>query len=283
MATAAAAAIFPACSTEAAPEAVQAPRGKYDTDEKQTPYQDVTTYNNFYEFGMDKADPARHSKKFVTKPWSVKVDGMVKKPATYALDDLIKGFAKEDRVYRMRCVEGWSMVIPWMGFPLSALINRLEPQPSAKYIEFQTIVAPEEQMPGIKADVLQWPYTEGLRLDEAMNPLSIIAVGLYGKELPNQNGAPLRLVVPWKYGFKGCKSIARIRFTDTEPKTAWAVANPGEYGFYSNVNPTVHHPRWRQDRETRVGEFFPRKTLMFNGYTEHVEKLYAGMDLRKYY
>lgn len=282
VAGAAGAMVLPSCSTAAAPELPQAKLGKYDTNEKQTPYEDVTTYNNYYEFGLDKGDPARNARNFVTQPWSVKVEGLVKKPATYALEDLIKGFTQEDRIYRMRCVEGWSMVIPWLGFPLSSLVNRLEPLPSAKYVEFVTLEDPK-QMPGLRANVLDWPYTEGLRMDEAMNPLTIMAVGLYGKTLPNQNGAPMRLVVPWKYGFKGCKSIAVIRFVDKEPKTAWNVANPSEYGFYSNVNPEVHHPRWRQDTETRIGEFFRRKTLMFNGYTEHVASMYAGMDLRKFY
>src|SRR5262245_39856630 len=207
---------------------------------------------------------------------------MVKKPATYALDDLIKGFTMEDRIYRMRCVEGWSMVIPWMGFPLAELIKRLEPTSQAKYVEFKTILAPA-QMPEQRGRLLNWPYTEGLRLDEAMNPLALIATGLYGKPLPNQNGAPLRLVTPWKYGFKGVKSIAKIRFVDKQPLTAWAEANPREYGFYSNVNPEVDHPRWSQKTERRIGEFFRRPTLMFNGYAEQVASLYAGMDLRKNY
>jgi sulfoxide reductase catalytic subunit YedY len=279
---AAAAAILPGCMSEAAPEPVQAKPGRFNTDEKQTPYEDITTYNNYYEFGLAKEDPVRNAGNFVTKPWTVKVEGMVKTPKTWALEDLIKGFTNEDRVYRMRCVEGWSMVIPWLGFPLADLVKRLEPLPSAKFVEFQTL-NDRKQMPGLRLNVLDWPYTEGLRMDEAMNPLTIMAVGIYGKPLPNQNGAPMRLVVPWKYGFKGAKSIATIRFVDQQPRTAWNVANPTEYGFYSNVNPEVHHPRWRQDTETRIGEFFRRKTLMFNGYTEHVAQLYAGMDLRKFY
>jgi len=279
--TAAAGIALPGCANSATSEIVEA-AGPYDTNEKKTPYEDITTYNNYYEFGMDKADPARNSKRFVTKPWTVKVEGLVKKPATYNLEDLTKGLANEDRIYRMRCVEGWSMVIPWMGFPLANLIKRLEPLPSAKFVEFKTALVPE-QMPGLKSGGLDWPYTEGLRMDEAMNPLAFIAVGIYGKPLLNQNGAPMRLVVPWKYGFKGAKSLTLIRFVDKEPKTAWSIAAPSEYGFYSNVNPEVHHPRWRQDRETRVGEFFARKTLMFNGYAQHVAQMYAGMDLRKLY
>jgi len=275
--------VLPGCTTNAATETAPPVPGPFDTNEPKTPYEDITTYNNYYEFGLDKSDPSRRSRNFKTKPWTVKVEGLVKKPATYALEDLVKGFTNEDRIYRMRCVEAWSMVIPWMGFPLADLIRRLEPLPSAKFVEFKTILAPRDQMPGLSYGGLEWPYTEGLRMDEAMNPLSFIALGIYGKPLLNQNGAPLRLVVPWKYGFKGCKSIAQIRFVDKQPRTAWAIANPGEYGFYSNVNPEVHHPRWRQDRETRIGEFFPRKTLMFNGYTEHVAQMYAGMDLRKFY
>ena len=256
-------------------------RGLYDTDEKQTPYQDVTTYNNFYEFGTDKDDPTRKSKNFRTQPWTISVEGLVRKPQVYAFDDLIRGMTIEDRVYRMRCVEGWSMVIPWQGFQLSELLKRLEPTSQARFVEFQTLYAPD-QLPEQRRNILQWPYVEGLRMDEAMNPLTILAVGLYGKQpLPNQNGAPIRLVAPWKYGFKGIKSIAKIRFVDKQPVTAWMKQAPNEYGFYANVNPAVDHPRWSQATERRLGEFFKRKTLPFNGYAEHVASMYSGMDLRK--
>ena len=259
----------------------QTKRGPYGTDEKQTPYKDVTTYNNFYEFGFDKDDAARNSKNFRTQPWTVSVEGFVKKPQTYLLDDFIKGLAIEDRIYRMRCVEGWSMVIPWHGVQLSELIKRLEPTAQAKYVEFQTLYAPD-QLPGQRRSILEWPYAEGLRLDEAMNPLTILAVGLYGKQpLPNQNGAPIRLVVPWKYGFKGIKSIAKIRFVDKQPATAWMKYAPNEYGFYANVNPAVDHPRWSQATERRLGDFFKRNTLPFNGYADQVAAMYTGMDLRK--
>ncbi|HEX6047675.1 MAG TPA: protein-methionine-sulfoxide reductase catalytic subunit MsrP [Gemmatimonadaceae bacterium] len=247
-----------------------------------TPFEDVTTYNNFYEFGTDKSDPAENAKGFKTKPWSVRVEGLVSKPATYDLEDFIKPHKLEERVYRMRCVEAWSMVIPWLGFPMADLIKRVQPLGSAKYVEFQTLHDPK-QMPGQRSGVLPWPYTEGLRLDEAMHPLAIFAVGLYGKMLLPQNGAPFRIVVPWKYGFKGAKSIVRIRFTDTQPKTAWNEAAPNEYGFYANVNPEVDHPRWSQARERRIGEFRRRPTLMFNGYADQVGHLYRGMDLRKFY
>jgi sulfoxide reductase catalytic subunit YedY len=246
-----------------------------------TPFQDVTTYNNFYEFGTDKSDPAINSKNFRTKPWTVKVDGMVKKPGDYALEDFIKPSKQEERVYRMRCVEAWSMVIPWLGFPLSDILKRAEPAPAAKYVEFTTLLDPE-QMPEQRFPILSWPYVEGLRLDEAMHPLTILSTGLYGKPLLPQNGAPLRLVVPWKYGFKGIKSIVRIRLTDKEPSTAWMRQAPREYGFYANVNPEVDHPRWSQATERRTGEFRRRPTLMFNGYPE-VASLYSGMDLRRFY
>jgi methionine sulfoxide reductase catalytic subunit len=260
-------------------------KGKYDTTEKATPYEDVTTYNNYYEFGTDKSDPARRSKSFRPKPWTVKVEGFCKKPATYNLDDLIKGIPTEDRIYRMRCVEAWSMVIPWAGFPLKALIDRLEPLPSAKYVEFKTLVDPSQfpEQGRSLFKVLDWPYIEGLRMDEATNPLAFIATGLYGKPLPNQNGAPLRLVTPWKYGFKGIKAIVNIRFTDKQPVNTWQVQAPQEYGFFANVNPNVDHPRWSQARERRIGEFFKRPTLMFNGYADQVAELYSGMDLRRYY
>ena len=259
----------------------QAKKGPYDTDEKRTPYKDVTTYNNFYEFGFDKDDASRNAKNFRIQPWTVSIEGFVKKPQTYMLDDLIKGLAIEDRIYRMRCVEGWSMVIPWQGFQLSELIRRLEPTAQAKYVEFRTLYAPD-QLPEQRGSILEWPYVEGLRLDEAMNPLTILAVGLYGKQpLPNQNGAPLRLVVPWKYGFKGIKSIAKIRFVEKQPMTAWMKQAPNEYGFYANVNPAVDHPRWSQANERRLGEFFKRKTLPFNGYADQVAAMYTGMDLRR--
>jgi sulfoxide reductase catalytic subunit YedY len=247
-----------------------------------TPWEDVTSYNNYYEFGTDKEDPAQNAKSLRTKPWSVRVEGLVKKPADYQLEDFIKPFKLEERIYRHRCVEAWSMVIPWLGFPMADLIKRVEPLSSAKYIELTTLNDPK-QMPGVRFPVLQWPYVEALRLDEALHPLAIFAVGVYGKMLPNQNGAPLRHVVPWKYGFKGTKSIVKIRFTDKQPNTAWNIAAPNEYGFYANVNPTVDHPRWSQARERRIGELRKRETLMFNGYGDQVASLYAGMDLRKNY
>lgn len=257
-------------------------KGPYDTDEALTSYKDITTYNNFYEFGTDKDDPSRNSGAFKPRPWTVTIEGEVKKKGTFSLDDILKPHTLEDRIYRMRCVEGWSMVIPWLGFPLGDLIKRCEPTSRAKYVAFETVFRPDE-MPGQKRSVLDWPYVEGLRMDEAMHPLTILAVGLYGKPLPNQNGAPLRLVVPWKYGFKGIKSIVKIRFVEQQPPTTWNIAAPHEYGFYSNVNPDVDHPRWSQKTERRIGEFFKRKTLMFNGYADQVAHLYAGMDLRKYY
>ncbi len=260
----------------------QGKKGPYDTDEKVSTFQEITTYNNFYEFGTDKADPAKNSGAFKPKPWTVRVEGEVKKPASYALEDLIKGQTIEDRIYRFRCVEGWSMVIPWRGFPLSGLIKRLEPTSKAKYVAFETIMRPAEMI-GQRRPYLTWPYVEGLRMDEAMHPLTLMVTGLYGKELPNQNGAPLRLVTPWKYGFKGIKSIVKIRFVEKEPPTTWNIAAPDEYGFYSNVNPDVDHPRWSQRTERRIGEFLKRKTLPFNGYADQVAQLYAGMDLKRNY
>jgi methionine sulfoxide reductase catalytic subunit len=257
-------------------------KGVVTAGEALTPWEDVTTYNNFYEFGMDKSDPVRNSKRFQTKPWTVKVDGLVDKPGDYHLEDLLAPHALEERVYRLRCVEAWSMVIPWVGFPLKDLLRRVQPQSGARFVEFATLHDPR-QMPGQRLDVLDWPYVEGLRLDEAAHPLAILAVGLYGKVLPNQNGAPLRLVVPWKYGFKSIKSIVRIRLTAKQPVSSWQTSAPQEYGFYSNVNPDVDHPRWSQARERRIGEFLKRKTLMFNGYADQVAGLYAGMDLRKNY
>ncbi|MGE5492806.1 MAG: protein-methionine-sulfoxide reductase catalytic subunit MsrP [Actinomycetota bacterium] len=254
--------------------------GPFGTDEAKTPLKDVTTYNNFYEFGTDKSDPARNAGSLRTRPWTVAVDGLVKKPGTYDIETLLKLAPLEERVYRLRCVEGWSMVIPWAGYPVNELIKRVEPLGSAKFVEFTTLHDPA-QMPGQRSGVLDWPYVEGLRLDEAQHPLALLAFGLYGDVLPNQNGAPVRLVVPWKYGFKSAKSIVRIRFVEKEPVTTWMRAGPKEYGFYSNVNPEVDHPRWSQARERRIGEFFKRKTLMFNGYGDQVAQLYTGMDLRK--
>ncbi len=251
----------------------------FSTNEKQTPLNDVTHYNNYYEFGTDKEEPANEAKDFKTRPWTVKVEGLVKKPQTFDIDTLLK-IPLEERVYRMRCVEGWSMVIPWIGFPLSALLNQVEPTPKAKYVEFTSLLDPG-RMPGQRRAVLEWPYVEGLRLDEAMNPLAIFAVGLYGEVLPNQNGAPVRLVVPWKYGFKGIKGIVKIRLVDSQPTSTWTSAASNEYGFYSNVNPNVDHPRWSQAKERRIGEFFKRPTLMFNGYGDQVASLYSGMDLKK--
>ena len=247
-----------------------------------TPEEDVTSYNNFYEFGTGKEDPKANAQRFRTKPWSIKVEGLVSKPATYNLEDFIKPHKLEERIYRHRCVEAWSMVVPWLGFPMADLIRRVQPLGSAKFVEFNTLLDPA-QMPGQRFPVLDWPYVEGLRLDEAMNPLTMFVVGVYGKMLPNQNGAPLRHVVPWKYGFKGCKSIVTMKFTERMPATAWAVATPDEYGFYANVNPEVDHPRWSQARERRIGEVRRRPTLMFNGYGEHVASLYTGLDLRRTY
>jgi len=259
-------------------------KGKYDTTEKATRFEDITAYNNYYEFGTGKDDPAKKSGNFKPKPWSVKVEGLVKKPATYSLEDLLKGLTVEDRLYRMRCVEAWSMVIPWQGVPLADLIKKLEPLPSAKFVEFKTLVD-KNQYPEQRSlfQPLDWPYIEGLRMDEATNPLTLMATGLYGKTLPNQNGAPFRLVTPWKYGFKGIKAIVNIRFTDSQPVNSWQRQAASEYGFYANVNPTVDHPRWSQGRERRIGEFFQRATLMFNGYSDQVASMYSGMDLKKNY
>jgi len=256
--------------------------GPYDTTEPKTPYADVTGYNNFYEFGSSKDDPARFAASLRTRPWTVVVEGEVLRPRTWDVDALLAAFPMQDRVYRMRCVEAWSMVIPWMGFPLGDLIRAAQPTSNAKYVAFTTLLDPA-QMPGQRRSYLDWPYVEGLRLDEALHPLTILAAGLYGRTLPNQNGAPLRLVVPWKYGFKSIKSIARIRLVEAQPPTTWNRSAPSEYGFYSNVNPDVDHPRWSQRRERRIGEFGRRETLPFNGYGEQVASLYAGMDLRKYF
>ena len=289
LAGAAALAISAALGEEAGAAPLQAAPSTFSTTgEDPTPFEDITTYNNFYEFGVGKEDPAANAHKLTTQPWTVKVDGLAGRPADFGIEDLLATMALEERIYRLRCVEGWSMVIPWVGFPLAALLNRVEPLGSAKYVAFETLLRPEE-MPDQRAffPALNWPYVEGLRLDEAMHPLTILAVGLYGETLPNQNGAPIRLVVPWKYGFKSIKSIVRISLVETQPETSWNRANPGEYGFYSNVNPEVDHPRWSQATERPIGTgglFARRKpTLLFNGYAEQVASLYAGMDLRANY
>ena len=250
--------------------------------EKPNTWEQITSYNNYYEFGTDKDSPSLTAGKLKVEPWAVQIEGECNKKGSYALGDILKGQALEERIYRHRCVEAWSMVIPWVGFPLSDLLKKAEPTGKAKFVEFTTL-ADFSQMPGIRQPVLQWPYVEGLRMDEAMHPLTILVVGLYGEVLPKQNGAPMRLVVPWKYGFKGGKSIVRIRFTERQPTNSWQLSAPQEYGFYSNVNPNVDHPRWSQASERRIGEFFKRKTLMFNGYAEQVQGLYAGMDLKKNY
>lgn len=256
------------------------------TMEKLTDYKDASSYNNFYEFGTDKSDPAQNAHTLKTTPWTVEIEGLVKKPAKYTLEDLLKLSAQEERIYRLRCVEGWSMVIPWVGYSLSELIKRVEPLSGAKYVEFVTL-ADHKTMPFVGSRVLDWPYVEGLRMDEAMHPLTLLTFGMYGEVLPKQNGAPVRLVVPWKYGFKSGKSLVKIRFTDKPPATAWNKAAANEYGFFSNVNPTVDHPRWSQATERRIGEdgLFARKrkTLMFNGYEAQVGQLYAGMDLKKFF
>lgn len=272
----------------AAAAALDYKKNAFVTDEPLTSKEDISSYNNFYEFGTGKEDPAANAGTLKTEPWTIKIDGLVGKPQTIALADLIKQHPLEERIYRMRCVEGWSMVIPWVGLPLGDLLKSVEPQGSAKYVAFETLVRPEE-MSGMRSvfPILDWPYVEGLRLDEAMNPLAILATGLYGESLPNQNGAPIRLVVPWKYGFKGIKSIVRISLVEAMPPTTWNKQNAGEYGFYSNVNPEVDHPRWSQATERRIGEgglFAKRRpTLMFNGYGEQVASLYAGMDLKTNY
>jgi sulfoxide reductase catalytic subunit YedY len=250
--------------------------------EGRTAWDDVTTYNNFYELGTGKDDPARNARTLRARPWTVRIEGEVKRPQTLDVDALLRTFPLEERVYRMRCVEAWSMVIPWVGFPLAELVKRVEPTSRAKYVAFQTLLDPE-QLPGQRRPVLDWPYVEGLRIDEATHPLTLLAVGLYGRVLPGQNGAPLRLVVPWKYGFKGAKSIVKITFSETRPRTTWNVMAPHEYGFHANVNPDVDHPRWSQARERRIGEFLRRRTLPFNGYAAEVASLYAGMDLRREY
>ncbi len=253
-----------------------------ELDEELTPHEDVTSYNNFYEFGTEKDDPVRYAHTLQPRPWTIEVGGMCANPGVYGLEDFIQPGTMEDRVYRMRCVEAWSMVIPWYGFALKDVIDRADPLGSARYVEFKTLHDPG-QMPGQRARVLDWPYVEGLRLDEARHPLTILATGVYGQDLPNQNGAPIRLVVPWKYGFKGIKSIVSMTFMEQEPYNSWQRSASNEYGFYANVNPEVDHPRWSQARERRIGEFRQRETLLFNGYVDQVARLYAGMDLRVYY
>ncbi|MDH3690061.1 MAG: protein-methionine-sulfoxide reductase catalytic subunit MsrP [Gammaproteobacteria bacterium] len=259
-------------------------KSPFSTDEELTPYEDVTQYNNFYEFSTDKRGPAKLSKNFKTRPWTVSVEGEVKSPKTYDIDEILNSFPLEERIYRLRCVEAWSMVIPWVGIPLGAFVKSLEPTSRAKYVEFETLHDPEQmpgQRPGLFGSSLDWPYVEGLRIDEAVHPLTILAVGLYGDVLPNQNGAPIRLVVPWKYGFKSIKSIVRMKFVEQQPINTWNKQAPREYGFYANVNPEVDHPRWSQAQERRVGDFFKRPTLMLNGYADQVASLYSGLDLRK--
>lgn len=268
-------------SPNAHAEGLQAvPNPNFRIDETPTPIEKVTTYNNFYEFSTDKEEPHLRAGTLKTRPWTVRVDGEVHKPKTFDIEDILKMAPLEDRIYRFRCVETWSMVVPWVGFPLSVLLKAVEPTGNAKFVEFLTLSDPE-QMPGVKNAVLDWPYREGLRLDEAMNPLTLLAVGLYGQVLPNQNGAPIRMIVPWKYGFKSAKSIVSIRLTDTMPTSSWMKAGPSEYGFYANVNPKVDHPRWSQAKERRLGEFLKRQTRPFNGYGDQVESLYQGMDLAR--
>jgi methionine sulfoxide reductase catalytic subunit len=258
------------------------PATRYTVADSKTSLDDVTHYNNFYEFGTDKYTPAERAQVLTVSPWSVAIEGEVKKPGVFTLEDILKPHALEERIYRLRCVEGWSMVIPWIGFPLAELLKRFAPTSKAKYVEFTSLQRPEEMI-GQQRGVLDWPYLEGLRIDEAMHPLTLLAVGLYGEVMPKQNGAPIRLVVPWKYGFKSIKSIVKIRLVEQQPVSTWAKSIPSEYGFYSNVNPQVDHPRWSQRRERRIGEFGKRDTLMFNGYSDEVAQLYTGMDLRKYY
>jgi sulfoxide reductase catalytic subunit YedY len=258
---------------------------KYSLTEAPNSYKDVTTYNNYYEFGTDKSDPAENAQKFSTRPWNVSIAGEADVTGTFSLEDILKPHPLEERIYRLRCVEAWSMVVPWVGFPLGELLQRFKPTSKAKFVEFKTLYDPK-QMPGERTGILQWPYVEGLRMDEAMHPLTIMAVGLYGKVMPNQNGAPLRLIVPWKYGFKGIKAIVGIRFVERAPRTTWMIAGPDEYGFFANVNPAVDHPRWSQASERPIGAglFAPRRpTLPFNGYADQVAGLYTGMDLRKFF
>ncbi|HWW32514.1 MAG TPA: protein-methionine-sulfoxide reductase catalytic subunit MsrP [Steroidobacteraceae bacterium] len=261
------------------------PNPRYSVTEAANKYDEITTYNNFYEFGTYKEDPSRNARNFRTQPWNVRVDGEAEVRGNFTLEDILKGQSLEERVYRFRCVEAWSLVVPWVGFPLASLLARFKPTSRAKYVEFTTLLDPN-RMPGQRVAVLDWPYVEGLRIDEAMHPLTLMVVGLYGRTLPNQDGAPLRLIVPWKYGFKSIKSIVKIRFTDTQPRTTWNIATPNEYGFYANVNPAVDHPRWSQATERRIGAPFlaaRRPTLPFNGYATEVASLYQGMDLKRYF
>jgi len=269
-------------SVLAAHKAARFKAGLIGGDDDLTPYEVVTGYNNFYEFGTGKDEPKVNAKGFKTSPWTVEVTGEVAEPKKWKFEELIGGLTVQEKVYRHRCVEGWSMVVPWNGFPLKDLIARLKPTSEAKFVEFTTL-HDNRRMPGQLSSVLDWPYVEALRLDEAMNPLTLMVTGVYGKPLPPQNGAPIRLIIPWKYGFKGGKSIVKINFTKKQPRTTWSEAIPREYGFYANVNPKVDHPRWTQAKERRLGEYFRRDTLMFNGYTDEVEHLYKGMDLRKFY
>lgn len=255
-------------------------KNAYGGGENPNSWEEVTHYNNFYEFGTDKADPAKYAHGLKVRPWTLAIEGACRKPKVWDIDELTRAFPLEERIYRLRCVEGWSMVIPWLGFSLASLLKQIEPTGNAKYVEFVTL-HDAQQMPGQRQAVLDWPYREGLRMDEAMHPLTLMAVGLYGREMPNQSGAPIRLVVPWKYGFKSAKSIVKIRLVEQQPVSSWMKAAPREYGFYSNVNPEVDHPRWSQAKERRIGEFLKRPTLMFNGYAEQVAQLYGGMDLRK--
>lgn len=278
----AAGALWTPDSARAGEKLANVKKSPLSTSESPNSYADITSYNNFYEFGVEKEQPAEWAKNFVTKPWSIEVGGEVAKPATYQLEDFIKPHALEERIYRLRCVEAWSMVIPWVGIPLADVIKRFQPTSRAKYVEFTTLLDPK-RMPGQSRAVLKWPYREGLRMDEAMHPLVILAVGLYGEMMPNQNGAPIRLIVPWKYGFKSIKSIVKMNFVEQQPQTTWSMQAPSEYGFFSNVNPEVDHPRWSQAKERRIGEFLKRPTQMFNGYADQVASLYAGMDLKKFF
>src|SRR4051812_11429572 len=273
-------AIFPSTSVLAGNKIDGLRKSPLSTSETVTPYKDVTHYNNYYEFSTEKDEPAELAKNFRTRPWKVKIDGLVEKKQELDIDSIIKMAPAEERIYRHRCVEGWSIVVPWIGFSLSELIKKVNPTSKAKYVEFTSLLD-MTQMPGQRRQVLEWPYVEGLRMDEAMNPLALLCFGMYGEELPNQDGAPVRIVVPWKYGFKSAKAIVRIRFTEKQPINSWNISAPREYGFYANVNPSVDHPRWSQARERRLGEFSKRPTLMFNGYGDQVASLYSGMDLKK--
>jgi sulfoxide reductase catalytic subunit YedY len=287
LAAGAAHAAFPARAASTTPPATlkYTRNASYVVTDKTNSYEEITTYNNFYEFGTAKSDPAANAGTLKPRPWTVEIAGECDKPGKYTLEDMLKPHPLEERIYRFRCVEAWSMVIPWVGFPLGNLLKRFQPNSKAKYVEFTTLLDPQ-QMPGQRDNILDWPYVEGLRIDEALHPLALMVVGLYGRELPNQNGAPLRVMAPWKYGFKNGKSIVRIRFTESQPRNTWNIAGPNEYGFYANVNPQVDHPRWSQASERRIGEgFFAKRheTLMFNGYADQVASLYQGMDLRRYF